>query len=172
MFAVRAGQMEEARAAFLKSLEYDPNNATTYLWLAGVAHSEREAYKYLDQARRLNADHSQLARAAEGIHQHFARQKPHLRLNPNQLPFVPTRAPGAARCTPGRGLARRCGWRGPVHLLAAALCCGALGFPDLCHRAAHGVGEGRGCASARRVPIRRCRHGRLVPPRRIAWQPG
>jgi peptide/nickel transport system permease protein len=71
--AVRAGQLEEARAAFFESLKHDPHNATVFLWLAGVAPSEREAYQFLDRARQLDPDHPQLARAAEGIHQHFSR---------------------------------------------------------------------------------------------------
>jgi ABC-type dipeptide/oligopeptide/nickel transport system permease component len=76
--AARAGRFEEARAAFLESLEYDPHNVSVFLWLAGIAPSKREAYQFLDQARRLDPDHPQLTRAAEGIHRHFAkhRQKP------------------------------------------------------------------------------------------------
>jgi peptide/nickel transport system permease protein len=72
--AVRTGQLEEARAAFLESLQYDPHNATTFLWLAGTATREREAYQYLEQARQLEPDHPQLARAAEGIHEHFSKK--------------------------------------------------------------------------------------------------
>jgi len=73
--AARAGRLEEARAAFLESLEYDPHNASVFLWLAGIAPSEREAYQFLDRARRSDPAHPQLARAAEGIHRHFAQQR-------------------------------------------------------------------------------------------------
>jgi len=76
--AARVGRIEEARAAFFESLEYDPHSASAYMWLAVTAPSEREAYQFLDRVRRLDPDHPQLARAAEGIHRHFAkrRQKP------------------------------------------------------------------------------------------------
>jgi peptide/nickel transport system permease protein len=70
--AARAGRLDEARAAFLESLKYDPHNAYTFFWLAGIASSSREAYQFLDRVRQLDPDHPQLARAAEGIHRHFA----------------------------------------------------------------------------------------------------
>jgi oligopeptide transport system permease protein len=75
MSAARAGRLQEARAIFVESLKYDPHNANVFLWLAGVASSEREAYQFLDRARRLDPDHPQLARVAEGIHQYFARRR-------------------------------------------------------------------------------------------------
>jgi ABC-type dipeptide/oligopeptide/nickel transport system permease component len=102
MFAVRAGQMEEARAAFLQSLQYEADNANTYLWLAGVARTEREAFKYLDQARRLGAEHSRLARAAEGIHQHFSGQRPQPPPQSKPVPSVP-QATSIALAPPRRG---------------------------------------------------------------------
>ena len=105
MFAVRAGQMEEARSAFLHSLEHEADNANTFLWLAGVARTEREAFKFLDQARRLGADHAQLARAAEGIHQHFSSQKPERRPEPEPVPLVPKIAAPAPRRGEGWGAA-------------------------------------------------------------------
>jgi len=76
--AARAGRLEEARTAFLESLDYDPHDASVFLWLAGIAHSKREAYQFLNRARRLDPDHPQLTQAAEGIYRHFAkhRQKP------------------------------------------------------------------------------------------------
>jgi ABC-type dipeptide/oligopeptide/nickel transport system permease component len=75
MHAARAGRVEEARAALLESSEHDPNDATAFLWLAGLAASEREAYQFLERARQLDPDHPQLARAAEGIHAHFSRKR-------------------------------------------------------------------------------------------------
>jgi len=76
--AARAGRLEEARGAFLESLEYEPHDGSVFLWLAGIAPSTREAYQLLDRARRLDPDHPQLAQAAEGIHRHFGKhqQKP------------------------------------------------------------------------------------------------
>ena len=68
------------------------------MWLAGVAATEREAYRFLDRARQLDPDHPQLARAAVGIHQHFAQagQK-----------AVPEAAPKVAlKATPQKPVAR------------------------------------------------------------------
>jgi len=96
--AARAGQLRVARVAFLQSLKHDPDRASTFLWLAGVAATEREAYRFLDRARQLDPDHPQLARAAVGIHQHFAqaRQK-----------AVPEAAPKVAlKATPQKPVAR------------------------------------------------------------------
>jgi len=73
--AARAGRSKEARAALLESLAYDPHSVNALFWLAGIAPSEREAYQFLDRVRRLDPDHPQLARAAEGIRQHFARHR-------------------------------------------------------------------------------------------------
>lgn len=70
--ALRAGRVQKARAAFLQSLRYDPEQAVTFLWLAGLAATEEEARRLLDHARRLNPDHPQLAHVARGIDQQFA----------------------------------------------------------------------------------------------------
>ena len=70
--AARSGRLEEARAALLESLEYDPHNASAYLWLAATAPSESEAQQFLDRAQRLDPDNPHLARAAEDIRQRFA----------------------------------------------------------------------------------------------------
>jgi len=96
--AARAGQLQVARVAFLQSLNHEPDRASTFLWLAGVAATQREAYRFLDRARQLDPDHPQLARAAAGIHQHFAqaRQK-----------AVPEAAPKVAlKATPQKPVAR------------------------------------------------------------------
>jgi len=96
--AARAGQLQVARLAFLQSLNHEPDRASTFLWLAGVAATEREAYRFLDRARQLDPNHPQLARAANGIHQHFAqaRQK-----------AVPEAAPkGALKAAPQKPVAR------------------------------------------------------------------
>ena len=71
--ALRAGRVGKARAAFLQSLRYDPEQAVTFLWLAGLAATEEEARRLLDHARRLDPDHPQLARVARGIDGQFAR---------------------------------------------------------------------------------------------------
>jgi peptide/nickel transport system permease protein len=76
--AVHAGRFDEARAAFVESLKHQPHNATVYLWLAGIAPSEREAYQLLDRARRLDPKHPHLELAAEGIHEHFAKRRSRL----------------------------------------------------------------------------------------------
>jgi peptide/nickel transport system permease protein len=90
----RAGRFREARAAFLESLDYDPGNADAFLWLAGLAPTKRQAYQYLDRARQVDPDHPHLARAAEGIRQHFAdlKQTP----SPVERRAVPVRPPSPA----------------------------------------------------------------------------
>jgi ABC-type dipeptide/oligopeptide/nickel transport system permease component len=87
IFAARAGRLEEARAAFGQALEADPDHAGTYLWLASVAPSEREAYRTLEAARGLIPDPAHLQQAAEHIHQIFRR---------GRHPAVPTEEPEVA----------------------------------------------------------------------------
>jgi peptide/nickel transport system permease protein len=74
MFAARAGRLDEARAAFLQSLEHDPRHAGAYLWLSSLAPTEREAYRYLESARELLPDPARLRQAAGHIHQIFSRE--------------------------------------------------------------------------------------------------
>jgi len=81
--AARSGRVEEAWAAFLESLEYDPHNASVFLWLAGIAPSKREAYQFLDRARRLDPDHPQLTWVAEDIHQRLAKGARRVRTTPH-----------------------------------------------------------------------------------------
>jgi peptide/nickel transport system permease protein len=127
MFAARAGRLQEARAAFLQSLEHDPHHAGAYLWLASIAATEREAYQYLGQARGLTRNPAHLRQAADHIHRIFhpestaakpaapptpepAALQPSLDVTPAALPRQQAAAPRAPR-RPGR----------PTPLLAYAL---------------------------------------------------
>jgi len=91
----RAGRFREAREALLESLDYDPHNADAFLWLAGLAPTQRQAYQYLDRARQVNPDHPHLARAAEGIHHHFVTPQQRPPPVEVQAPPVPSPPPPA-----------------------------------------------------------------------------
>jgi peptide/nickel transport system permease protein len=118
IFAARAGRLEQARTAFLQSLEHDPHHAGAYVWLASIATTEREAYGYLGQARALVHDPAQLRQAADHIHRIFhpvsrtaepatspavepAALPPPAAAVPAELPHRPAAAPRAPR-RPGR----------------------------------------------------------------------
>lgn len=95
--ALRAGRVQQARAAFLQSLRYEPDHASTFLWLAGLATTEKEARRLLGHARQLEPDHPQLVRVTRVIDQQFARRRP--------APGLPEHPPKADALPPNEGAA-------------------------------------------------------------------
>ena len=73
LFAARAGRRQEAHAALLGSLAYDPHDVSTLSLLAATAPTESDAERYR-------------AQAAEGIHQSSRRKPLSAKTRPGQVP--------------------------------------------------------------------------------------
>ncbi|MCP5098177.1 MAG: L,D-transpeptidase family protein [Chloroflexi bacterium] len=61
--AIQAGRKVKARRLLRHSLQADPNNHATWLWLASITQSPEEALTYVKRAEQIKPDHPSIAKA-------------------------------------------------------------------------------------------------------------